>query len=72
MSCNNQNRDKWDTIITVAGGIAIGTVAVAAVVAAPLEIVTTIALVGATKLALDKNREARKCDEEGHTHEEDS
>ena len=69
MSCNLKDRDKWDTVITVAGGIAIGTVAVAAVVAAPLEIVTTIALVGATKLALEKNREARKCDEEDHNHE---
>ena len=72
MSCNNESRDKWDTIITVAGGIAIGTVAVAAVVAAPLEIVTTIALVGATKLALDKNREARKCDVEEHNHDEEA
>ena len=65
MSCK-PNKDTWDTVITVAGGIAIGTVAVAAVVAAPLEIVTTIALVGATKLALDKNRE-RKCTED-HDH----
>ena len=72
MSCNNLNRDKWDTVITIAGGVAIGTVAVAAVVAAPLEIVTTIALVGATKLALNKNKESRKCDEEGHVHQEDS
>ena len=72
MSCNNQSRDKWDTVITIAGGVAIGTVAVAAVVAAPLEIVTTIALVGATKLALEKNKKARKCDEETHVHQEDS
>ena len=72
MSCNLKDRDKWDTVITVAGGIAIGTVAVAAVVAAPLEIVTTIALIGATKLALEKNRKGRKCDEEEHTHQEDS
>ena len=72
MSCNNKNRDAWDNVIMIAGGVAIGTVAVAAVVAAPLEIVTTIALVGATKLALDKNRKARKCDEEEHTHQEDS
>ena len=68
MSCNNKNRDAWDNVIMIAGGIAIGTVAVAAVVAAPLEIVTTAVLVGATKLALDKNKEARKCDEEGHDH----
>ena len=72
MSCNNKNRDAWDNVIMIAGGIAIGTVAVAAVVAAPLEIVTTAVLVGATKVALDKNKKARKCDEEGHTHEEDS
>ena len=68
MSCNNKNRDKWDTVITIAGGVAIGTVAVAAVVAAPLEIATTLVLVGATKMALDKNKESRKCDEEGHDH----
>ena len=61
MSCTHKN--KWDTVITIAGGVAIGTVAVAAVVAAPLEIVTTIALVGATKLALDKNRK-RDCEVE--------
>ena len=72
MSCNNKSRDKWDTVITIAGGVAIGTVAVAAVVAAPLEIVTTIALIGATKLALEKNKEARKCDVEEHTHDEES
>ena len=68
MSCNNKNRDAWDSVIMIAGGIAIGTVAVAAVVAAPLEIVTTAVLVGATKLALDKNKESRKCDEEEHDH----
>ena len=59
MSCNNKNRDAWDSVIMIAGGIAIGTVAVAAVVAAPLEIVTTAVLVGATKVALDKNKKAR-------------
>ena len=69
MSCNNKSRDKWDTVITIAGGIAIGTVAVAAVVAAPLEIVTTGVLLAATKYALEKNKEARQCDEEDHTHE---
>ena len=68
MSCNVKNREKWDTVITVAGGIAIGTVAVAAIVAAPLEIATTLVLVGATKYALDKNKEARKCEEEDHDH----
>ena len=68
MSCNNKSRDRWDTVITVAGGIAIGTVAVAAVVATPLEIVTTVALVGATKLALDKNRN-RKCTEDHDHHD---
>ena len=26
MSCNNQSRDKWDTVIMIAGGVAIGTV----------------------------------------------
>ena len=72
MSCNEKSRDRWDTVITVAGGIAIGTVAVAAVVAAPLEIVTTAVLVGATKFALDKNREARKCDVEEHNHDAES
>ena len=71
MSCNNKSKDKWDTIITVAGGIAIGTVAVAAVVAAPLEIVTTVVLVGATKYALDKNNKARKCDVEEHDHSDE-
>jgi len=69
MSCNNKNKDRWDTVITVAGGIAIGTVAVAAVVAAPLEIVTTAVLVGATKFALDKNKDGRKCDVEEHDHD---
>ena len=68
MSCK-PNKEKWDTVITIAGGIAIGTVAVAAVVAAPLEIVTTVALVGATKLALEKNRE-RKCTED-HKHDDE-
>ena len=68
MSCNEKNRDAWNNVIMIAGGIAIGTVAVAAVVAAPLEIVTTAVLVGATKYALEKNKEARKCDEEEHDH----
>ena len=67
MSCK-PNKEKWDTVITIAGGIAIGTVAVAAVVAAPLEIVTTVVLVGATKLALDKNRN-RECTKD-HEHDE--
>ena len=64
MSC--KKHETTNTIITIAGGIAIGTVAVAAIVAAPLEIVTTIALVGATKLALDKNNE---CHEKSHKKE---
>ncbi len=68
MSCNNKSRDNWDTVIKIAGGIAIGTVAVAAVVAAPLEIATTLVVVGVTKAALDKNKEARKCDEADHDH----
>ena len=57
------DQKNWDTVFTVAGGIAIGTVAVAAVVAAPLEIITTVALIGATKLALDKNKSCNKEEE---------
>ena len=72
MTCNNKSKDRWDTVITVAGGIAIGTVAVAAVVAAPLEIVTTAVLIGATKYALEKNKESRKCDVEEHNHDEEA
>lgn len=71
MSCNKKSRDNWDTVIKIAGGVAIGTVAVAAVVAAPFEIVTTAVLVGATKFALDKNKEGRKCDVEEHKHDEE-
>ncbi len=48
------NQNKWNTVITIAGGIAIGTAGVALVVAAPLEIVTTAVLIGATKYALNK------------------
>ena len=64
MSCKNKNtHDAWNTVLTIGGGIAIGTVGVAAVVAAPLEIGLTIALLGATKYALDKHNE-HKHDEE--------
>ena len=63
MSCGNQKKhDAINTAIGIGGGIAIGTVAVAAIVAAPLEIGLTLALVGATKYVLNKHN--------SHTHEE--
>ena len=65
MSCGNQKKhDTINTVIGIAGGVAIGTVAVAAIVAAPLEIGLTLALAGATKFALNKHN--------SHTHEEET
>ena len=65
MSCGNQKKhDTINTVIGIAGGVAIGTVAVAAIVAAPLEIGLTLALVGATKFALDKHNK--------HDHKEET
>ena len=64
MSCGNQKKhDAINTAIGVAGGIAVGTVAVAAIVAAPVEIGLTLTLLAATKYALNKHN--------NHTHEEE-
>ena len=65
MTCK-KNHKAWNTFITVAGGVAVGTVGVAAVVAAPLEIGLTLALLAGTKMALDKNNSCDKV----HTKEE--
>ena len=62
MSCK---KDNWNKIATIAGGIAIGACGIGLVIAAPLEIGLTVAVVGATKLALDKTT----CEDEEHTHE---
>ena len=64
MACKRNK--NWDTAITIAGGVAIGTCAVAAIVAAPIEIGLTAALLAGTKYALGKKectKEHEHCDE---------
>ena len=66
MSCQKK-QDAINTAIVIVGGITLATVGIGAIIAAPLEIVTTAVVVGAMKYALDKNnshKHTEECDGE--------
>ena len=71
MSCNTKNKDFWNTFISIGGGIAAGTAAVAVVVAAPVEIAVTVGLVALTKVAVDANEKMNRCDDPDHNHDDE-
>lgn len=65
---NNEN-NAWKMAMGIGGGVAIGVCAIAAVAAAPVEIAATVAALGVTKWAL--NREGKPENAEGDGPEED-
>ena len=69
MSCNEKKTDLWNTVITITGGIAAGTAAVAVVVAAPVELAAAAGALVLTKMAVDYNNKQSKCDDPDHTHD---
>ena len=62
MSCQKK-QDAINTAIVIVGGITLATVGIAAIVAAPLEIVTTAVVVGGMKYALDRNNAHKHTEE---------
>ena len=71
MSCNTKRIKTGKTVITIAGGVAIGAVAVAVVTAAPFEVLGGLALVGLTKVALQANEKLNKCNDPDHDHSDE-
>tara|TARA_Y100001973_G_scaffold15637_1_gene22619 strand:- start:313 stop:528 length:216 start_codon:yes stop_codon:yes gene_type:complete len=69
MSCNTKRIKTGNTVITIAGGVALGALAVAVVTAAPFEVLGGLAVVGLTKVALKANEKLNKCNNPDHDHE---